>query len=148
MKPLLILLAVFALCALVLKLTGGAWSIAFAARIALCCMLLFTAIGHFVYTKGMALMLPGFLPFKQGIVYITGIMEVLFAVGLLIPEYQVLTAWLLIAFLILMLPANIYAAVKQVDYQKATYEGNGVRYLWFRVPLQVLFIIWTYGCAI
>jgi len=44
----------------------------------------------------------------------------------------------------MLLPANIYAALKHVDYQRGTFEGSGTNYLWFRVPLQVLFILWTY----
>jgi uncharacterized membrane protein len=111
-------------------------------------MLLFTAVGHFAFTKGMAMMLPPFIPYKTEIVYLTGIIEIAAAVGLLIPNLREITAWLLIAFFVLILPANIYAAVKQIDYQKATFEGNGLTYLWFRVPLQILFIIWTYLSAI
>jgi uncharacterized membrane protein len=61
---------------------------------------------------------------------------------------MVLTGWLLILFFILILPANIYAAVRHIDYQKATTEGNGLHYLWFRVPLQLLFIAWAYFFAV
>ena len=45
---------------------------------------------------------------------------------------------------VLALPANIYAAIKRVDYQKATFNGSGANYLWFRIPLQILFIVWMY----
>jgi uncharacterized membrane protein len=55
-----------------------------------------------------------------------------------------LTAWLLILFFFLILPANINAAVNKIDYQKGTTDGNGLNYLWFRVPLQVFFIAWVY----
>jgi hypothetical protein len=47
----------------------------------------------------------------------------------------------LIIFFVVMLPANINAAVKHIDYQKGTTDGSGVNYLWFRVPLQVFFIL-------
>lgn len=89
-------------------------------------------------------MVPRFIPFKTGIVYLTGVIEILFAIGVLIPAYRVFTAWSLIIFLILVLPANIYAAIQRVDYQKATFNGSGINYLWFRIPLQILFIVWTY----
>lgn len=36
-------------------------------------MLIFTSIGHFKFTRGMALMLPRFVPAKKAIVYVTGI---------------------------------------------------------------------------
>jgi uncharacterized membrane protein len=54
----------------------------------------------------------------------------------------------LIIFFLLILPANIYAAIKKVDYEKATYEGKGIGYLWFRVPLQIFFIAWVYYFAV
>lgn len=46
----------------------------------------------------------------------TGIIEIAAATGLFIPGLSVVTGWLLIVFFILILPANIYAAVKHVDY--------------------------------
>ena len=93
-------------------------------------------------------MMPGFIPFKKGLVYFTGIVEIAAAIGLLIPGLKVLTAWLLILFFIVLLPANINAAIHHVDYQKGSFEGNGTNYLWFRVPLQLLFILWVYFAAI
>ena len=29
-------------------------------------------------------------------------------------------------------------------YQNGTYTGNGINYLWFRIPLQIFFILWVY----
>ena len=93
-------------------------------------------------------MLPDFIPYKTATIYLTGIIEIAAAIGLFIPSFSVITAWLLITFFILILPANIYAAIKHIDYQKATLDGNGLTYLWFRIPLQILFIVWTYLCVI
>lgn len=81
-------------------------------------------------------------------VYLTGIIEIAFAAGLFIPDLKIISAWLLIIFFILILPSNIYASIKQIDYQKETFDGNGLGYLWFRIPLQILFIVWTYLAVI
>ena len=148
MAPLIVLLSAFVISLLASRLLHKTLNYPWAGRVAMAAMLLFTAIGHFMYTKGMALMLPPFLPFKTAIVYMTGVMEVLFAIGLLLPFTSKWTGWLLIVFFILILPANIYAALYNVDYQQANYNGKGISYLWFRIPLQVLFIVWTYLCAI
>lgn len=110
-------------------------------------MLLFTAMGHFLFTKGMTMMMPGFIPYKTELVYLTGIIEIIAAIGLLTP-LKLPVAWLLILFFVLLLPANINAALRHVDIQKGSFEGNGPNYLWFRVPLQVLFIVWTYLSSI
>lgn len=148
MKPLIVLLSVFTVSFFVIKLFRDHFKLALAGRIGMSAMLLFTAIGHFIFTDGMILMFPDFIPFKTEIVYLTGIMEILFAVGLLCPKYRKVTAWALIVFFIFVLPANIHASLKQVDYQSATFDGNGLDYLWFRIPLQLFFMIWTYFMAI
>ncbi len=144
----IVLLSVFVLSLLVMKVFQGTYNIVLSGRIAMAVMLVFTAMAHFVFTKGMAMMLPSFIPAKTEIIYLTGVMEFAAAVGMFIPSVRVLTGWLLIAFFILVLPANVYAALHHINYQKGTLDGNGLVYLWFRVPLQVLFIVWTYFSTI
>jgi len=144
MKPLIILLITFAISLFAIKFLWKEYDFTLSARIAMSMMLIFTAIGHFVFTKGMSMMIPRFIPFKESFVYLTGIFEVLLAIGLLISKTKVISGWTLIIFLLLMLPANIYASINNVNYQKGTFDGNGLSYLWFRIPLQILFIIWAY----
>lgn len=143
MKPLLVLMAAFSVSLIGLKLFLGEWSGVLAGNMAMATMLLFTALGHFAFTKGMTMMLPDFIPYKKELVYFAGVIEMAAAAGLLIPAVRETTAILLIIFFVLLLPANVYAALKRVDYQKGTYDGKGARYLWFRVPLQLLFIGWV-----
>ena len=111
-------------------------------------MLLFTATGHFLFTKGMSMMIPNFIPFKESLVYLTGFFEILIAFGLIIQNLKVISGWILIIFLLLMLPANIYASINNVNYQDGSFNGNGIIYLWFRIPLQILFITWAFISAI
>ncbi|MFD2998763.1 hypothetical protein ACFS7Z_00180 [Pontibacter toksunensis] len=107
-------------------------------------MMLFTATGHFAYLEEMALMIPDFIPFKREAVFLIGLFEIAAAVGLLIGRLQAIPAWLLIAFFILVLPANIHAAITNIDYQTGANTGPGLAYLWFRVPQLVLSIVWKY----
>lgn len=148
MKPLIVLLLSFIVSTFVLRIIKKEYDFALSARIAMAIMLVFTAIGHFVFTKGMAMMIPDFIPAKESLVYLTGLYEILLAVGLLIPQFKTLSGWALILFLLLMLPANIYASINNVNYQEGTFDGHGMMYLWFRIPLQVLFIVWAYISAI
>jgi uncharacterized membrane protein len=148
MKPFFVLVASFTVALLVTWLLHDKADWQLAARIALAIMLVFTSIGHFAFQKGMTMMIPAAIPFKAGIVVITGILEILAAISLHISSLQKLTGWFLIAFFIVLLPANIYAATNRVDYQKATYEGPGLRYLWFRIPFQLFLIAWTYLSAV
>lgn len=144
MKPLLVLLATFAVSILFNNAFSGDYNIVFSGVLALSVMLLFTSVAHFIFVKGMAMMLPPLVPFKHAVVYFTGVLEIGFAIAFIFTKYRVYTAWLLIVFLILVLPANIYASLKQVNYNNGTYTGNGLSYLWFRIPMQLLLIWWTW----
>lgn len=148
MKPLIVLLVTFVIALIVTKITSGHYKAPISARVALSAMLLFTASAHFAFTEGMAMMIPSLVPYKTEIVYLTGIIEIIGAIGLLISNFKEATGWLLILFFVLLLPANIHAAIKHIDYQKGNFDGNGLNYLWFRVPLQILFILWTYFSSI
>lgn len=147
MLPLIVLLGTFGVTLLVTRFTGHT-DYLLAGRTGMAAMLLLTAVGHVLYTKGMTLMLPEFLPLRKEAVYITGVLEVAAAVCLLVPGLQSITGWLLIVFFVLMLPANVYAAMYHINYQTAQYDGPGLRYLWFRIPEQLLFIGWTYFFAV
>ena len=148
MKPLIVLLLSFAISLFVIRIIKREYNFSLSARIAMSIMLLFTAIGHFAFTKGMSMMIPKFIPLKEIFVYLTGVFEIILALGLLIPKLKNISGWVLIIFLLLMLPANIYASINNVNYQKGTFDGKGLAYLWFRIPLQILFIIWAYICSI
>lgn len=148
MKPLIVLLLSFAISIFTVKIFKKEYDYLLSARIAMSIMLCFTAMGHFAFTKGMAMMLPQFIPFKTTLVYLTGIFEVLLAIGLLVPKYQVISGWSLLLFLLVLLPSNVYAAINHINYQEGTFDGNGPSYLWFRIPLQLLFIAWTYISSI
>ncbi|KAF2342354.1 DoxX family protein [Flavobacterium tistrianum] len=143
METLIILFGVFIATLFIIWLTAKRLELAFAGRVAMAVMLVFTAIGHFVFAKGMAMMI-SFLPWANAIVLVTGIIELIAAIGLLLPNTKVLTGKLLILFFILLLPANIYAASHNINLQSADYTGKGVSYLWIRIPMQLLFIAWVY----
>ncbi|HEV7330546.1 MAG TPA: hypothetical protein VGN63_05850 [Flavisolibacter sp.] len=148
MMPLFVLLSAFTISSVIIRVFQKAFFLRLSARIAMAVMLLFTATGHFIYSKGMTMMLPDFIPMKEQVVWFTGIAELLFAAGLLMPGYYRKTGWALMAFLIIILPANIYAAIHQIDYQQSLTNGYGSGYLLFRIPLQLFFIFWIYTSTV
>lgn len=111
------------------------------ARVGLSLCFVFTSIGHFVRTEEMAAMLPLFVPYRVGLIYFTGILEMLGAIGVWIPSLTRLTGLLLIVMLISLLPANIYSAINRVDFGG---HSAGPMYLLVRIPFQLLAIWWTY----
>jgi uncharacterized membrane protein len=148
MKPLIVLLVVFIAALCITLLIQGAANINLSGRLAMSLMLLLTSFGHFKFSKGMAMMLPAFIPAKKQMVLLTGLIEIAAAIGLMIPSMIKITGILLIIFFVLILPANIYAALKNVNLEKADFTGQGKKYLWFRIPLQLLFIGWVYWFAL
>jgi uncharacterized membrane protein len=148
MKPLIVLISTFLLAVLILKLLHKQIDYQLAGRIAMAAMLVFTAIGHFVYSEGMTAMIPDFVPLKLPIVYATGILEILMAFGLVFSNYQFVVGWILIIFFLLILPANIKAAMENINYQTGEHSGEGLSHLWFRIPLQIIFIVWVCLSAI
>jgi uncharacterized membrane protein len=110
-------------------------------RVALAVMLLFTGSSHFLKTSEMVQMIPEFLPYRIQLVYFTGILEIAFAVGLMFPRYSRWPSIALIIFFLAILPANIIGSFKRVHLGGME---NGPVYLYFRIPLQLLFIGWAY----
>src|SRR5687767_13424868 len=68
-------------------------------------------------------------------IYVTGVLEAAGAIGLLVPLLRTAAARGLIALLVALLPANVYAAVTGVAV-----GGAAATPLWFRTLLQVFWI--------
>ena len=107
--------------------------------------LFFAAAGvaHFVQTDAFAAIVPPLLPFPRFIVQVTGAMELAFAVGLVVPRWRAATGWLLSAFLLCVLPANIYMAVADIPLGGRALPGWA---LWVRVLLQfplIALVLWA-----
>ena len=102
---------------------------------------LFAAVGHFARTEPMAQMLPPWVPYRIGFVYVAGVVEIVLAAALLIPHRRRLAAWGCIAVLVAFFPANIYAAIHRVGLGGHQW---GPLYLLIRAPLQLLLIGWAY----
>lgn len=149
MITLLILLGSFVVFLLLGKFTPlKLFTLTYSANAAMAIMLFFTGISHFFLTEGMMMTLPSFVPLKEFVIYFTGILEIFAAIGLLLPSVRFSTSWALLIFFLMILPANFKAAYHHVDLVHATYSGPGPVYLWFRVPLQLLFMWWVYQFGI
>ncbi len=114
-------------------------------QISLAVLFVFTGLGHFVQTAQMAEMLPPAVPFRTGLVLASGVFEWLLAAGLFIPRYARIGGIAAIAFLILVFPGNVYAALNRVDVGG---HGAGPAYLLVRAPFQLLLIAWAYWFAV
>lgn len=111
------------------------------ARVGLSLFFLVTALAHFNTPEEMAKMIPAFVPYPLELIYVTGVLELLGAIGVWIPRLERVTGLLLIVMLIGLLPANIYSAINRIDYGG---HDAGPIYLLVRVPFQLFVIWWTY----
>ncbi len=106
------------------------------AAYALALMFVLTGIAHFNKMKhDLGRMVPAIFPRPMLFIYFTGVLELMGAIGLLLPRFRSASGICLIALLIAMFPANVNAALKG-----ATLAGKPATPLWLRAPMQVLFI--------
>lgn len=115
-----------------------------ATRVGLAVMFCFTAVAHFNSMRAdLIAMVPPFVPNPEVMVTVTGICEVLGAIGLLVPRTRRAAAMALILFLLAVLPANIHAAQAGVSL-----GGAPVTPIVPRVGLQALFIALLWWSAV
>ena len=113
-------------------------------RIGVSLLFLAGGMGHFTKTAEMARIIPPIFPNPELLVILTAFPELFGAIGIWIPKLRKLTGALLIAWLIGILPFNIYAAIEHIDVGG---HGAGPVYLLIRVPLQFLAMWCTYLAA-
>lgn len=145
MKLLTILFATFVLALAGTKIFDGDWNFLFSGNLGMAVFIIFTGLSHFKFQKGMAMMIPEFIPAKMFWVYITGVIEIAAGIGLMIPSIRELTAVLLIIFYVLVFIANINSSKKNINIFKADFTGPGMSYLYKeRIPMQIILIAWTW----
>lgn len=145
MKLLTILFVTFVLALAGTKIFQGDWNFLFSGNLGMAVFIIFTGLSHFKFQKGMAMMIPEFIPAKLFWVYFTGILEIAAGIGLMIPSIRDLTAVLLIIFYVLVFIANINSSKKNINIFKADFTGPGMDYLYKeRIPMQIILIAWTW----
>ncbi len=145
-KPLVVLIVIFGIICTINYLLNNDLALSLSGRIAMSAMLLFTGISHFKFTNGMELMIPDNFSdsYKRRIVLISGDLEIALAAALQITQISKLIAIFIMLYFLAIIPANIIACIKNVNIEKADDTGPGLSYLWFRIPLQIFFMVWIY----
>ena len=96
-------------------------------------------VKHFSDSTYLVNITPPFVPFKEGAVYITGVIEILAGVLILFKRSRTQGAYLLIFLLIIVFPANIYLYISELprDLLGITQNQALIR-LPFQIPLLIL----------
>ena len=100
----------------------------------------YTIVGvkHFIEPDYFLSIIPPYLPFHIGLVYISGFFEILFGLMILFPKYRYYGSIGLILLLIAVFPANIYLAQSK-EAQEAIGASQQIA-IW-RLPMQGI-LIW------
>jgi uncharacterized membrane protein len=137
MAPLIVLIVatlVFRLAGKIRVAALDSWPAAVRAGLAV--MFAFTSVAHFNEMRHqLAEMVPPWVPNPELVIIVTGLCELVGAIGLLIPKTRRAAAIALVFFLIAVFPANVHAAQEGV-----LLRGQPATPLIPRALMQLLFI--------
>jgi uncharacterized membrane protein len=116
-----------------------------AGRTVLSIMFMAAGLLHFLKPQMYVAIMPAYFPAPLGLVYVSGVFEILGGVGLLAPAdiagvpVRRIGAWGLVALLIAVMPANINMVVEHERFASIPQWA-----LWARLPLQLPMIWWAW----
>ena len=96
-------------------------------------------VHHFVNPDFYIRIMPAFLPAHRALVYVSGVLEILGGVAVLIPGIRAAGGLGLVLLLIVILPANLHMALNPDRFPDMSPAA-----LYARLPFQALFIAWAY----
>lgn len=102
-------------------------------------LLILAGILHFIMPKFYLKIMPSYLPGHYPLIILSGIAEIICGILLLFPGSQSVAAYLTIALLIAVFPANIEMSRKYYIKKK-----KGFWFTLLRLPLQFLMIYWAF----
>jgi uncharacterized membrane protein len=102
-------------------------------------LFIIAGFSHFVATDFFLKIMPPYLPLHLPIVLVSGVIEIILGILLLVPGYSRLAAWGIIALLIAVFPANIH-----VYQHQELFPLPSIVHL-LRLPLQGVLILWAFA---
>jgi len=100
----------------------------------------FGLYGHLLHARSVVELIPPFFPFRTFDSYASGVVEIAFAI-LIWTRWARITGWVIIVYLALVLPFNIYGWTIAANVPSYV---NSPTYLWIRVPMQAVFIAFAW----
>lgn len=94
---------------------------------------------HFLDPDFYLRMMPGYLPAHGFLVAVSGLTEMGLGVAVLAPSLRQKAGWGLIGLLVVVFPANLHMALNS-----AAFPSVPVATLYARLPVQGLFLFWTW----
>lgn len=116
-----------------------------AVRAALVFVMVGIGVLHFVADDLFVQIVPPAFPDPYLLVWISGLIEIVLGISLLVPRIRRPAGFGLVALYVAVFPANIYMAVAnlQVRGLPRWLPQPSAGALWARLPLQLVFIVWA-----
>ena len=99
-------------------------------------LFLIAGILHLTHPQLFLKAMPNYIPFHKEIVFLTGILEVIFALGLLIKKFRKGTLLIICIYLLAILPAHIHVSIHGIEM----FGISNKIFLWLRALGQFVFI--------
>ncbi|WP_432673134.1 DoxX family protein [Flavobacterium sp. SM2513] len=96
-------------------------------------------LNHFRNPRLYLKIIPPYFPNPKLLNYLSGTAEVILGIGLCIPMLSEISAWGIIALLVVVFPANLFMYMN-----KKAALGLSKTILLIRLPLQIVLMIWAY----
>jgi uncharacterized membrane protein len=95
-------------------------------------------LNHFAMTEFYLRMMPGYLPYHEALVDLSGGIEIALGLMLLFEPFLNITRSALVALLLAVFPANIHMALNPQLFPEVPQIYN-----WIRLPVQIVLIYWV-----
>ncbi len=105
----------------------------------MCLLYIVAGVNHFVNAQWYIKIIPLGIPYPESINYLIGACEIMFALLLIPASTRAVSAWLIIALLVAVFPANIQMSL---NYWKSNNPNFYLTLL--RLPIQFLLIWWAW----
>ena len=96
---------------------------------------------HFLSPTFYLELMPSYLPWHLGLIYVSGVAEIVLGLSVVIPRMRKATGWGLVALLVAVFPANVHAALHG-------FHSIPGWILWARLPLQFVLIALVHWCFV
>ena len=115
------------------------------ARVLLAVFLLLAGVSHFVAKDEFLAQVPPWMPWAEGVVYVSGVVELVLGVALLVAGRHVPTVgWVVAAFFVIVFPGNVWQFLEGRDaFGLDSDLARAVRLLF--QPLLVAWALWCTG---
>lgn len=112
-----------------------------ALRVLLAVFFVLAGANHFRRPELYLGIMPPYLPFPLGLIYLSGALEIAGGAGVLVPATRTVAGIVLIVTLVAVLPANLHMALN--DIQPPGWHLPAC-VLWARLPFQLVLIGWVW----